>query len=260
MWNLIARNEWTWTEWSWVWVEIKWKIPLVVDDFEIPQNFQWIKSYNEFVVKYKNSKTWKFKNWNYSILDYKLKRLESSIHIDPIRYLYYLYYVEQLSTILIYDKLANLFNYSNIKKDNFEKMFKKIFWWRLRWNTFITKVGINKIIKSNKKRLEWKREIQKQASEKIVKIFDRISREKEKPDNIVELIWKNQLEKLKVFLEIYGYKREWLELSEYLRAFKNKYWLLPLTSALNEILSKQWYELKINKWRVSELLNWKYNI
>jgi hypothetical protein len=74
---------------------------------------------------------------------------------------------------------------------------------------------------------------------------------------MLELIWKNQLERLKMFLEIYGYKREWLELSEYLRVFKNKYWLLPLTSALNEILSKQWYALKINKWRISELLKTK---
>jgi len=260
MWKLIARNKWTWTEWSWVWVEIEWKIPLVVDDFEIPHDFQWIRSYNEFISKYKNPKTWKFRSARYRELAEKLDTLNSYCGIDPIRYLYYLYYVEQLSAISIYDKLAKYLWYSNKQKNTFTKMFSNTFGWELRQSDFITEVGKNKIIRSNQKISEGKREIQKQTSEKIVKIFDRISREKEKPDNIVELIWKNQLERLKMFLEIYGYKREWLELSEYLRAFKNKYWLLPLTRALNEILSKQWYELKINKWRISELLNWKYNI
>jgi len=258
--KIVARNKWTWTEWSWVWVGIEWKIPLVVDDFEIPPGFQWIRSYEEFKRCYINPKTWKFKNWAYSKLNSKLENLQSFVDMDPIRYLYYLYYVEELSTIAIYDKLAGLFDYSNSKKDNFEKLFKKTFWWKLRENDFITEVGKNRIIDSNKKILQKRREIQEQTVEKIVKIFDRISRKKEKPDNIVELIWKNQLEKLKMFLEIYGYKREWLELSIYLQAFKEKYWLVSLTIALNKLLSNQWYELKINKWRISELLNWKYNI
>jgi hypothetical protein len=67
-------------------------------------------------------------------------------------------------------------------------MFSNTFGWELRQSDFITEVGKNKIIRSNQKISEGKREIQKQTSEKIVKIFDRISREKEKPDNMLELI------------------------------------------------------------------------
>ena len=165
--QLILIDSWTWTKW--VMDKNGGRYIIIKKDLKIkiPEEFKWVKNLDEFKEKNFNSKTWKFKNWAYTKVYKFLEKLENKVWIDPILYLYHLYYVENLSTMAIYDKLAELWWYNNKNKDTFTKMFINTFWWELRENSEITEVGIRKIKAANEPQIAKKENIRKEKEEQL---------------------------------------------------------------------------------------------
>lgn len=102
------------------------------------KNPEMIVSYSELEAKI-IGKNWK-PNPEYKKIYTFLTRLKSYLEdkysndVDPIAYLYHLYYDLKLSTIDIYDKLDHLWVYEAKKyKDSFKRVFKDIFNWSLDW-------------------------------------------------------------------------------------------------------------------------------
>lgn len=255
---LKLYNKWTWTEWYGNF----WK----TEDIIIPTDFKGIKNLEQFKQQYFNSKTWKFINWSYTKVFKFLGDLEEQTWVDPIKYLYYLYYEQELSTIDIYNRFYELWWYNNKKKDTFEKMFKNTFWWTLRDNTDITKLWITRIVAHNKKLNKTSKDIKQQKQKDLYLILINKFNILKMPlqlnhinQDIVsfsvkpKLIWKNQLEKLNYFLEIYWFKDKNIRLKDYLFKYKESYWLKNLTDVVNKLLKEKWYDLKLSKWRFSEL-------
>ncbi len=237
---LKLYNEWTWTKW--------YGTSIKKESISIPLSFKWIKNYKEF----RNKVRWKkseFRNSSYKNLDIFLQKLREKTWVDPIKYLYNLYYEQELSTLVIYDKLHKLWWYNNKNRDTFEKMFKKTFWWTLRDGDIITEIWKRKIIEVNKNINKTSKDIKQQKQEELFWLF--ISQDTVNLEN--ELKWKNQLEKLNCFLEIYWFKDKNISLKKYLFKFKELYWLKNLADVVNKLLKEKWYDLKLSKWRFSEL-------
>lgn len=117
----ILQNSWTNTTWYWDRKEII--------EINIDSTFEWMTSLTQlYKEKYRNKHPFLEK------LKITLKNKYNN-DVDPIQYLYYLYYEEKLSTSEIYDRLYKIWDYNNEYKNTFELMFKTTFWWELRWNT-----------------------------------------------------------------------------------------------------------------------------
>ena len=240
--TLKLYNEWTWTEW--------YGTSIKKESISIPPTFKWIRNYEDFRSKVKWKKS-EFRNIVYKKLDIFLQKLNEKTWVDPIEYLYHLYYEQELSTLAIYDRLAKLWWYNNKNRDTFEKMFKKTFWWELRDGDIITEIWKRKIIEANKKTNETVKEVKKQKQGELYWLF-------ESQDNLEqknELKWKNQMEKLNYFFVIYWFKDKNISLKDYLFKFKEIYWLKNLTDVVNKLLAEKWYNLKLSKWRFSELFS-----
>ena len=269
--QLILTDPWTWTEWA---NHPKWELVIKnILNIKIPEDFVWIKSLDGFKEKYFNFKTWKFINWTYTKVYNFLQRLAEEIDMDPILYLYYLYYVEKWSTMAIYDKLAEFWWYNSKNKDTFTKMFVNTFWWNLRNNSEITEVWIRKIKAANEPKIAKKENIRKEKEEQLYNLFinnSNLSRLSLKVNKITklesfskkpELAWRNQLEKIKNFLEIYWYKRKWLSLKDFITFAKDNYWFKVTFDVINDLLKEKGYDLKIKRWwAISSLLKGRYDL
>jgi len=118
-----------------------------------------------------------------------------------------------------------------------------------------------KLLKTINEDLHWEpaRKIRKDTINHIVDVFERIWKYSVR-NRISEVEWSNQLEKLRDFLKKKGYMWKYNSLKDYMILFMNKYWLKKTVEAINALLEKNGISLKINKWRLSELKNWKYDL
>lgn len=129
--HIFWKHNVTWTEWLWE-REIKLSV-------NIPNTFIWIKHSSEIKNKFKRKDNVIIKK--YTQLNKLFINLSNFLkekyqnEVDPVKYLYHLYYVEKLSTIDIFDRLAYMWGYQNKEKDNFRLIFKNTFKWELRWNS-----------------------------------------------------------------------------------------------------------------------------
>ena len=114
------------------------------------KNFVWMTSWNDYLEYYNNGeKRWKIR------IKTKLETLALNLEkfykrkIDPIEYLIYLYYQEELSVEDIYIRTKDIWmTYS--ESDWLFMLFRKTFWWILRDNSW-------SIVTTKKK--QWGRQI-----------------------------------------------------------------------------------------------------
>lgn len=244
---------------SFSWTEGLWEIQKTLE-INIKEWFQWIKEYNELKKKmyWKNWKIFpQYKTTKFFLdnLDIYLKK-EYANYIDPISYLYHLYYKEELSSIDIYYRLHELWNYNSKSKWTFERMFTITFWWELREKEKITNNLEKKLKHKNAKDAKWqkhKAEKEKEKRYKVAKtkkIIERIIKNIHPKDLNTKTIEekKSIIKKIKYILSNDDNKFE-----EILLNVSDKYWLKVTVNAINEILEEKWYStIKLNPWRIKE--------
>ena len=253
MWiSIIWINTWTWTLGS-----DKWDLQIIkVENINIPDNFKWVKSYEEFREKVKWKKS-EFRNTAYKKVDNFLQSLREIVDIDPVKYLYYLYYEEKVSTIVIYDMLHTLGWYKNKQKDTFTKMFVNTFWWVIRDNSKITTIWKRRIIKANETKYWKQKALKTKKEQEIYKLFSWIYQKRWNTDvKLDNLEWTN-MKKIKTFLNELWYTKNTISLKKYIQYLQNKYSLSVIANVLNKIIEENNWKLKVNKWNLSYLLNWK---
>jgi len=222
---------------------------------EACKNFKWIKSIDEFNEKYYNPNTWKYINWSYTQVMKKLEKLAMIVDQDPINFLYKLYYIDKKSAYTIFELYWEILWYK--KEESLHKLFTITFWWKLRDRTEMTKNWLYKIMTANTRKIP---KIKQEKGQKIEKLVDLLRKKSIQQENI-EITWKNQLEKLKSFLEIAWIKKKNTSLKDFVEQYEDKkYGYSILIESLNILLKEYWIELKINKWRISELLKWKIKL
>jgi len=128
-WKYWFWEHFTWTEWLWERERLL--------NINIPNDFEWISNYKD-IEKKMLRKDWvvmkKYEKMSYLINNLnKFLEKEYTNKIDPIEYLYYLYHIQKLTTIEIFDRLKDFWSYKNNTKNTFEQMFKYTFGWELRW-------------------------------------------------------------------------------------------------------------------------------
>ncbi len=115
----------------------------------IGENPYLIKNMDNFLMFYVNQDV-QF-NGRYIGQKQRLKKLRNTLWIDPIEYLYWLYYKEQLDLRWIRDKLKNIGH--TFPHETLRNMFKKSFKWKLRWN--YDETPLKKIKDINKASINW---------------------------------------------------------------------------------------------------------
>jgi len=147
-------------------------------EINIPGNFTWITSYQEF-VKNNLNKQWEL-NWKYSKLDsflYELKKYINSIYsnsknIDPIAYIYEQYWNKGIGTdeilIDIISKIWKEFSYSY---EWFRTVLRNAFEWEIREKNERTEYSKQKREKS--KNMEWVIKFQNKQTEDTIASYNK---------------------------------------------------------------------------------------
>lgn len=227
----------------------------------IPDNFSGIKNIWEFRNKFQN------KNWNLApqyIRTFNFfSRIQEQVSnwVDPIEYLYYLYFEIKLSTLDIHSELWILWNYEN--DWSIWKMLKNVLLWNIRVpNHKDTQTNLRKEKDQNKvKKVNTVQKIIKQDNIKNVEnIINRISKNKQKNDFSEEIFsnLKNIKNKAKYILDINWYINS-NDFTENLIKLSDKYGMKVTAQAITNILEKEtdkiWNIDKINlrAWRIREI-------
>lgn len=183
----VIWENFSWTEWLW-------DLKIFFDKNYVRKNlpryadkliWDWFKNYGDYLSYYNSwDKRWKmFLKKRIDSLARNLKE-KYNYDIDPIEYLIYLYYIEELSIVDIFKRVKNLgMIYKN--ESSLEKTFKLAFGWSLRT------VSWGKIT-ARKKEVSWQttkfQEVyQETLNKKYKKIEDYIQEfKKDKFDPIIE--------------------------------------------------------------------------
>lgn len=251
-------NNWTNTKWNW---------ETIVKELNITIDFNrlnWIKNLSEFISEY-STKKWKF-NWRYNSVKEKLIELKlslSKIYVnkpDPIEYLLYLYFQEELPIRDITNRLEKL--WIKYPQNSLHNLMTNVLWHSLRENSEKTEIKEKKDIakaknnKINTKRLEETKDaveeilINNKAENKWFKLED-YSKKKNKTLKITYLLNK--------FWFIKEESRE--NLINFLKKFKEKWlWWDRITNALKTIINTYIIDnnnLKIEHLKIDPKLIWE---
>lgn len=230
------------------------------EKINIPSNFSGLTNFSDFKIKYSN-KNWKLSPQYVRLYDF-LSRIQEQYTnwLDPIEYLYYLYYEIKISTIDIFNELWYLWNYRN--NEYFVSMFKKIFWWKLRNPNTQTDLRREK----DQNKVKWitqKLKLEKEDKiENVEKILNRISKNKNKTPFLKTEFSdiKNIRNRTKYILDINWYIKE-DSFKKTLIKLSNKYGIKVTASAITNILesetNKIWNidKIYLRAWRIIELKN-----
>ena len=104
-------------------------------EVESIDKFQWIINYKDFKKKYTTNK-WKI-NKKYVPINRFLNKLKNKLNSDPIDYLAYLYYNEEMYLLDIEEHISKLgvqFPYPKNQhlRKRISNLFTNKFWWKLR--------------------------------------------------------------------------------------------------------------------------------
>ncbi len=229
----------------------------------IPNDFEWIKSYEEFFSTYKcnmwgiDPHYWKMNNFFIKIKEYV------SWDIDPIKYLYYLYYELWFSWNDIHSTIWWILWWYAVW--SIEWVMSNSLWWILRDPNSKEAQTILRKDKDHKK-VKKVNDIQKYKKLKNVEILEnilsRISKNKEKKEFSSEVYktLKNIRTRAKYLLDINGYISEDIFVENLIK-LSDKYGMKVTAEAITNILEKEtkkiWNldKLELRAWRIREIKN-----
>lgn len=232
------------------------------NEINVPESFSWIKSFKEFKNNFSDKRWVIFKKYIrvYSFLNnIKEKLLKWK---DPIKYLYYLYYDVELSTLDLEDSLWHFWDYS---KWNISSILNLVFWWELRHpnkKNHQTKLKREKD-KNKVKTFNEKQKIEKQKNiKKVENILNRISKNKERKEFSSEtfISLKSIIIRTQYILDLNWYISENIFLENLIK-LSDKYGMKVTAQAITNILEQETNKIwNINKieltaWRIKELKN-----
>lgn len=228
---------------------------------DIPNNFIGLQSIEEFQIKFQN------KNWNIApqyvrMYDF-LMRIKSTYSnwLDPIKYLYYLYYEIKLSTNDIHNELWSLWNY--VGDWTIQKMLKDRFWWNLREaNHKENQTDLRN--EKDRNKIIWLNSIQKKLKqdnvEKVERILNILSQNKPTKEFSIETFstLKNVRNRAKYILDVTWYIPE-DKFVETLIKISDRYWMKVTAQAITNILEQEtnkiWKieQISLKAWRIREI-------
>lgn len=218
----------------------------------IDKKFIWINSYQDFIKKWQN-KQWKL-NWKTTRFNNFLINLKEQLNqeydnqIDPVKYLYYLYYTEKLSTYDIYDRFHHLWWYSNKRRDTFNFNFKNILKWELRESSEQTEISVKKIKAKEKQNEEKEKSIDNLTSDLL--------KEKQASNDVSDEVLntkKTAQEKIEYILIKKWYIKEWCYKKTIL-ALAKKYKTRVTALAIQKILNHEWFwNINMHPWKISDM-------
>lgn len=210
------------------------------DEINVPKEFSWIKNFEEFKNNFSDKK-WiilkKYKRIYDFLNNIKVKLLNWK---DPIKYLYYLYYDVELSTLDLEDLLWHFWNYS---RWNISSILNLVFWWKLRHpNRENHKTKLKKEKDKNKIKVFNKEQSNKKQKkvEKVENILNRLSKNKEKNEFSQEIFSsiKNVRGRSQYILDINWYIPDDLFIENLIK-LSDKYGMKVTAQAITNILEQE---------------------
>ena len=233
------------------------------EEIIIPDDFIWVRSLDEFKIKYSN-KWWKLNHRYFRIYDF-FSRIEEKYckSKDPIKFLYYLYYDVKISTVDIENEFWKLWEYT--EWTIWKSIMRNVLWWKLRWENWLNFKTTLRTEKDQKK-IKWlneeKTKEKQENIQNVENILNRISKNKEKvwfsKDIFSEL--KNIRSKTQYILNINWYIQE-NNFVETLIKLSDKYGIKVTAQAITNILEKEtskiWNidKIELRAWRIREIKN-----
>ena len=227
----------------------------------IPNDFTGLQSIEEFQYKFQN-KNWKIAHKYVRMYDFLMRIKERySNWLDPIKYLYYLYYKIKLSTNDIQNELWYLWNY--VGKWTIQKMLKDRFWWNLRKANHKenhTKLRNEKDRNKIKPLNNIQKNLKQDNVEKVERILNIFSKNKPTKKFSRETFsnLKNVRNRAKYILDITWYIPEDKFVKSLIK-MSNRYWMKVTAQAITNILEKETYkiwsieQIHLRAWRIREI-------
>ena len=230
------------------------------NNVNIPNSFNWTKTYKYFLSEH-SLEIWKI-NWKFNRVNNFLLSIENNVSnwLDPVEYLYHLYYNIKLS---VNDISIILKKYWNYTESGIRWIFRDRFWWELREANAKdnqTLVRNEKDSKKIKPLIEISTKEKNENIEKVENILSRIAKNKEKTRFSKKIFdkLKNVADRTKYILDITWYIPE-ENFETILIQFSDKYWMKVTAQAITNILEEQTNKkrnikkIHLRAWRIKEI-------